>query len=218
MSVEALAEIVAPAPGPSFDTGLVASVVDASHVEVDLGERTVTVFVPGTLAGAPGVGAFVRVSVQENTYVLDSVLSSPSASLVPVGCVLPYAGSAAPTGWLICDGSTFSSTTYPALYAVLGSTTLPDMRDRVVIGKSGTKGLNSTGGAADVTLARANVPPHYHATGFTGATIKEPASGTNVTVATTATPGNNTQTDTGSPTSFSVLNPYRALNFIVRAA
>lgn len=205
----------------SMDTGTVVSVTDSTHLEVDLGERNVTVLVPATLIGAAAAGAFVRVAVQENSYVLDSVLSSPSASMVPVGCILPYAGSAAPTGWLICDGSTFSSTAYPTLAAVLGGTTLPDMRDRVVIGKSGTKSLNSTGGAADVTLTGTNVPPHYHATGFTGATIREAgvayASGS-VTVATAATPGNNTQTDTGSPTSFSVLNPYRALNFIVRAA
>lgn len=29
--------------------------------------------------------------------------------------------------WHVCDGSTFSQTDYPALYAVLGSTTLPDI-------------------------------------------------------------------------------------------
>lgn len=205
----------------TLDTGTVVSVTDASHVEVDLGDRTVTVLVPGSLIGAAAAGAFVRVAVAGNTCTLDSVISNPAAGTVPVGSVVMWAAAAAPTGWLICDGSTYSSATYPMLYAVLGSTTLPDLRDRAVVGKSGTKSLNSTGGAADVTLASGNVPPHFHATGFTGASIREAAvaytSGT-VTVATTATPGNNTQTDTGSPSSFSVLNPYRALNFIIKAA
>lgn len=32
-----------------------------------------------------------------------------------------------PTPWHLCDGSTFSQTTYPDLYTVLGSTTLPNI-------------------------------------------------------------------------------------------
>ena len=78
--VEDLATLIAaPVPSAVFDTGLVAQVLDGSHVLVDLGERTATVFVPGSLAGAAAVGAFVRVQVQENSYVLDSVLSAASA-------------------------------------------------------------------------------------------------------------------------------------------
>lgn len=38
------------------------------------------------------------------------------------GMVSPYAGSVAPTGWLICDGSAISRTTYSALFAVIGTT------------------------------------------------------------------------------------------------
>lgn len=66
------------------------------------------------------------------------------------GVVVPYAGSAAPTGWLLCDGSAVSRTTYSALFAVTsttfgtgnGSTTfnLPDLRSRHAIGVgTGTK-------------------------------------------------------------------------------
>ena len=38
------------------------------------------------------------------------------------GMVSPYAGSVAPDGWLICDGSAVSRTTYSALFAVIGTT------------------------------------------------------------------------------------------------
>jgi microcystin-dependent protein len=66
------------------------------------------------------------------------------------GLVLPYAGYSAPTGWLLCDGSPISRTTYADLFALIsttygagdGSTTfnIPDMRGRAVIGAgTGTK-------------------------------------------------------------------------------
>lgn len=160
--VEVLAELIAaPVPAAVFDTGLVAQVVDTSHVLVDLGERSVTVFVPGTLAGAAGVGAFVRVSVQENSYVLDSVLSSGSAGLVPVGTVIFWFGSGTPPyPWLKLDGSTYSSTTYPLLYAHLGSTTLPDARDRFPRGASTSAAAKSTGGSE--TITEGQMPLHTH--------------------------------------------------------
>ena len=42
------------------------------------------------------------------------------SSLVPSGVIMPYAGSTAPAGWLICDGASVSQTTYPNLYAAIG--------------------------------------------------------------------------------------------------
>jgi microcystin-dependent protein len=43
-------------------------------------------------------------------------------SLVPTGTVLAFAGTSAPSGWLLCDGAAYSQTDYAALFAVLGST------------------------------------------------------------------------------------------------
>lgn len=60
------------------------------------------------------------------------------------GVILPYAGTAAPTGFLLCDGSAVSRTTYAALYAITGdaygagngSTTfnVPDLRSSIPLG------------------------------------------------------------------------------------
>lgn len=66
------------------------------------------------------------------------------------GTVTMYAGSSAPTDWLICDGSAVSRSTYSALFAITGtnfgsgngSTTfnLPDLRSRLPVGAgTGTK-------------------------------------------------------------------------------
>lgn len=62
----------------------------------------------------------------------------------PPGILAPYAGAAAPTGWLICDGAAVSRTTYAALFAAIGvaygvgdgSTTfnLPNLKGRMPAG------------------------------------------------------------------------------------
>ena len=67
---------------------------------------------------------------------------------VPVGTILPFAGSAAPYGYLLCDGSEQEIAKYLTLYNVIGTIygtpfrgqagltfVLPDMRGRFSLGK-----------------------------------------------------------------------------------
>jgi len=66
---------------------------------------------------------------------------------IPVGTILPFAGIAVPTGYLLCDGSEVLIATYSDLYSVigysykapglldgLGSFGLPDLRGRFALG------------------------------------------------------------------------------------
>jgi microcystin-dependent protein len=46
----------------------------------------------------------------------------PTSSLVPTGTVSSFAGTTAPDGYLICDGSEYDESIYPQLFAVIGST------------------------------------------------------------------------------------------------
>ncbi len=39
-----------------------------------------------------------------------------------------------PSGYLLCDGSSYNTTTYASLFAVLGTSTLPDFRGYFVRG------------------------------------------------------------------------------------
>jgi len=66
----------------------------------------------------------------------------------PTGTVQAYAGSASPSGWLLCDGSAVSRSTYAKLFALIGTTygvgngsttfNIPDLRERTAVGyKSG---------------------------------------------------------------------------------
>jgi microcystin-dependent protein len=146
----------------SFDTGTVTEVIDATHVRIDLGDKEVKALVPQTISGAAPVDATVRVSTQENTYVVDSVVDGAGAGTVPVGSIVMWATATPPDGWLTLDGGTYSSAAYPALFAVLGTTTLPNMADRAPVGKSGTKTVTTTGGAASITLTEAQLPVHDH--------------------------------------------------------
>lgn len=52
--------------------------------------------------------------------------------------------------YLYCDGSSFNTTVYPKLYAVLGTDTLPDIRDRFLEG-SDTPGTVLEAGLPNIT-------------------------------------------------------------------
>lgn len=43
-------------------------------------------------------------------------------SVTPSGSVVMFAGSGVPSGWLVCDGSVVSQTTYANLYSAIGTT------------------------------------------------------------------------------------------------
>lgn len=49
-------------------------------------------------------------------------VTTASPLLVPTGAMLPYAGITAPTGFLMCDGSAVSRSTYSALFSILNPT------------------------------------------------------------------------------------------------
>lgn len=112
------------------------------------------------------VFAVVDTSLATTKKIAASELSI-GLGLVP-GVVVPYAGTSAPAGWLLCYGQVEAQASYPALYAVLGTTygsdaggnfTLPDLRGRVVAGQDDMGGSSAnrltgqTGGVNGDTLA-----------------------------------------------------------------
>jgi hypothetical protein len=89
---------------------------------------------------------------------------------IPAGTVVAFAGTTVPTGWLLCNGSSVSRTTYSALFNAIGtawgsasSTTfnVPDMRGVFLRGVDDSKGrdadkttrtASNTGGNAGNTV------------------------------------------------------------------
>jgi len=86
----------------------------------------------------------------KNLKVSSGLSSKTLGGLLPeVGTILAYAGSTAPAGWLLCNGATFTATTYPELYILLGnSNTLPDLQKKYLRGAAtaNTAGANVAGG------------------------------------------------------------------------
>lgn len=93
------------------------------------------------------------------------------------GDIKMTAVTAAPTGWLLCDGAAVSRTTYSKLFAAISTTygtgngsstfNVPDLRSRTPMGAGQGSGLTSraagaVGGAESVTLTTAQMPSHSH--------------------------------------------------------
>ena len=112
-----------------------------------------------------------------------SMTMTSESMILPSGIVIPFAGSSAPNGWLLCAGQNVSRTTFANLFSVIGtsygagdgSTTfaLPDLRGRVPAGIDNMNGtdsgridwsnsLGTTGGSQTNVLTTANLPPHWH--------------------------------------------------------
>ena len=113
------------------------------------------------LAGGKGI-AFGKVAEHEGFECAMDVFIQPWAGVIQM-----YAGSTAPSGWLLCDGSEVAVADYPLLHAVIGNTygtpsdsdhfLLPDLGGRFPIGANTPYPIGDTGGSAD-----AIVPYHRH--------------------------------------------------------
>lgn len=89
-----------------------------------------------------------------------------------VGEVHMYAGSSAPSGFLLCDGSPVSRTIYSELFSVIGTSfgsgdgittfNLPDISGRTVIGASVNHVIGDTGGEESHVLSSSEIPSHSH--------------------------------------------------------
>jgi len=123
--------------------------------------------------------------------------------IMPSGSIIAFGGAAAPdAGWLLCDGSDVNRTTYARLFAAIGtaygtgngSTTfgLPDLRDRVLLGKGSN---NSTLGTETGSAAASSVITN--ATNTTGtATSGSTTAGRTNTTGTFATSAKDSATGT----------------------
>lgn len=135
----------------------------------------------------PGLGSeqynwsdFAGLSDKTNRQLLTEIqaLQAQIATLqpAPAGSIMMWPSNNIPTGWALCDGSSYSRSEYAALFAVLGTTygyndnssfKLPDMRGLFVAGKGANNysTLNQKGGTNTVILTKDQMPEHTHGRG-----------------------------------------------------
>jgi microcystin-dependent protein len=146
----------------------------------------------------------------------------------PTGVILPYGGTSAPTGYLLCDGTAVSRTTYAALFGIIGtaygtgdgSTTfnVPDLRGYVPVGyKSGDSDFGTLGGAVGAkthTLQVTEIPAHKHSGYYTSGYAIGGAA--NAMYPTSATDAPNCMTEVGGGGAHNNIQPSKTVNYIIK--
>lgn len=140
-----------------------------------------------------------------------------------------FTGATSPAGWLICDGSAISRTTYNRLFGIIGtaygsgdgSTTfnIPNMKGRVPVGVDTSDSdfgtLGKTGGEKKHTLLKTEVPDldiNYTAGsgtgtgGILGSSIYTSSAPNGVVTLKVVNGGN----------AHNVLQPYLSMNYIIK--
>lgn len=158
----------------------------------------------------------------------------PTGDTFPIGAITSYAGSTAPTNWLICDGRAISRFTYSDLFNAIGTTygsgdgnttfNLPNLKGRVITGLDTSQtefdALGETGGEKEHTLTVEEMPSHSHdltyvkslstpleQAGFSGYNPNNSGLGTKT----------NAVDNTGGGQAHNNLQPYITLNYIIKA-
>jgi microcystin-dependent protein len=167
--------------------------------------------------------AGVTIGTYDNIYGIVGVQSAVGTT-IPAGMISLWYGSigSVPTGWYLCDGTNGT----------------PDLRDRFVMGAGSTYAVGSTGGSSTRTLTTTEMPSHSHSATFVGDalaphshTYTSPigpfgtvsSGGTGPSTASTSSVSGGTPSGTvtigttGSGSSFSILNPYYALAYVMKS-
>ena len=177
-------------PGYNHLSGL----IDTRRIgsTIHLLQRWITGGRPGSGSTSPASGEFgFNLTTGLMEYWDGSNWQQPvnfsSNALVPTGAILDFGGISAPSGFLLCDGSVVSQTTYANLFATIstiwntggegaGNFRLPNFQRRTAVGSGGAgtailgNTVGNTGGAETDTLTIAEIPSgipvtdsgHYH--------------------------------------------------------
>jgi microcystin-dependent protein len=155
---------------------------------------------------------------------------------IPSGGLMMWPTASAPAGYLLCNGTAVSRTTYAALFAVIGTTfgvgdnsttfNLPDYVNRVPVGAGGLYAAAATGGSKDAVVishthtATVTDPGHSHQTGSTTSDtgfVSVRSTGTSGSATSNVTTGISVGiSTTGSSGTDANMPPYLAIYYIIK--
>ena len=199
-----------------------------------------------TFDNAPNDGDYIQVFYSLGTYALiigNGTADNARSNALTVdwqgnvmaqgmaGVIQMYAGTTAPAGWLICDGSEYLINDYPELYAVIRDTygtyvapsdsyhfRVPDFRGRVPVGVGNGTATGHTNHTIGQQAGNENaiIPYHRHGRGGnwykgdgTSGSAYKPTSGSTYSDAYTEYAG------TSGNTTGANMMPYLGINYII---
>ncbi len=165
-----------------------------------------------------------------DTNEWEEVFLPPTGDTLPIGSISAYGGENIPTNWLKCNGQALLRTDYPELFNTIGTTygsgdgsttfNLPNISERVIVGNNGDGefSLGNTGGEKAHTLTVQEMPSHNH--DFNKAGVTAMVSGGSYDISQQS--GSRTYDyisikNTGGGQAHNNLQPYIALNYIIKA-
>ena len=167
-----------------------------------------------------------------------SNLNDTLTNLLPIGSVIPFAGSTIPEKWLECNGSAISRETYSELFNAIGvnygvgdgltTFNIPNLKEKIPVGHdpAGTEFdvIGKTGGEKTHTLTTQELATHSHTSIYAGGSqlnINSPGTGTALTITTdgtSTTTGYNMATNSaGGGQPHNNLQPYIVMKYIIKA-
>lgn len=171
---------------------------DGTHWEL-FGESYTLPTATSSVLGGVKIGTNIsidvngRLNVPNASHSIAGVMSASDKikldglTSIPTGTVHAFAGSTAPAGYLLCDGSAVSRTTYSNLFAVIGTTygvgngtstfNLPNLIDRFIQG-SAMGGTYKNAGLPDIQGGWTDFVGYQNTTGITPNAFK--SSGSNL--------------------------------------
>lgn len=173
--------------------------------------------------------------LDKTTQTYKELVLKPGGDTLPIGGIIAFASDTIPSGWLLCDGSVVSRTTYSELFNAIGLNyvedgvewldeerfPLPNAKGRTLVGKDSTdtdfNELGKTSGEKTHTLTVDEMPSHKHEL-----IVNKQQGGVNAAFQPTwgtafSSTDSNSVLATGGDQPHNNLQPSLALNYIIKA-
>lgn len=214
----------------SFKWGTITALTPLA-VKLD-GDTTALSLVPDCLIDPQTLVVGDRVRVELS--LRKAIIHGKSGGDIPSGEVRLTASSVLRAGWLLCQGQSLLRSSYPTLFAAIGTTygaadsthfSLPNMKGKVAVGQDSSQSefdtMGKTGGEKSHTITISEMPVHHHNFKYAGV---EYASWNYMTAGGSSINfylGNNAGSpvsisDVGGNTPHNNLQPYVTLNYIIK--
>ena len=146
---------------------------------------------------------------------------------IPTGSLMMWPTVSAPTGYLLCNGTAVSRTTYAALFAIIGTTfgvgdnsttfNLPNYTNRTSVGAGGLYAVGASGGSKDaIVVSHTHTLSGTFVTGVSTSTSSFQTFGSQAVTNVSTSSGSPSIASAGSSGTDANMPPYLAIFYIIK--